>query len=592
MCGIFGYIGSNHRAGDIVLEGIKTLEYRGYDSWGIAQVIEKQSNTKIIAMKKAVGKIAATTDTTLPDATLAIGHTRWATHGGVTEANAHPHCDCSGTIALIHNGIIENYEEIKQTLTGHTFVSETDSEVAIHAIEEKMHTISLEEAVRSVFLESRGCNAFIVISTIERKIVAVKRGSPLVVGFGTGEQFIASDAPALLPHTQTVYYLEDNEMAILTDLKIRFLDATTGKEKPITPITLTWSPSDAQKNGFSTFMEKEIEQQPMVIRTIADRPTHELQPLISSIKNASSVVFTGCGSAYYACQEAPYIFSQVAGMHVDTVLASEAAYRMPLFTDKTLTIAFSQSGETMDLIEAIKEIKTHKSTIGALVNVMGSTLYRLSDLSLVTLAGPEIAVATTKDMAAKLSHIIRFAYYLSENDTQGTKILRDSAEAIDELLHNTKTREIIRRVARTLAKTTTVFVLGRGPMYPIALETALKIKEVSYVHAEAIPTGELKHGPIALIEKNTPCILLMPNDGLYGANLAGAMEMKARGATIIAVTDTPHPVMDIVIPILTAGIGSIFPVLTVGQILALEAASYKKLDPDKPKNLAKSVTVK
>lgn len=605
MCGIFGYIGPNHRAADIVLDGIKTLEYRGYDSWGIAEIIEQfttgNSQSKIdktkpkelkIVVKKAVGKIGMGTAYDLPNSTLAIGHTRWATHGGVTEANAHPHLDCSGTIALIHNGIIENYEDMKHTLLGHRFVSETDSEVAVHSIEEKMHTMSLEEAIRSVFLASQGCNAFIVISTTERKIVAIKRGSPLVVGFGTDENFIASDAPALLPHTRTVYYLEDDEIAVLTDSKTQIFNAQTGKEKIVKPITLPWSPTDAQKNGYFSFMEKEIEQQPMVMSMIADRPEHEIEPLVSSMKKASSIVFTGCGSAYYACQEAPYVFSQIAGMHVDTVLASEAAYRMPLFSDTTLTCALSQSGETMDLIEAIKEIKTHKGTIGALVNVMGSTLYRLSDIALVTLAGPEIAVATTKDMTAKLSHIVRFAYSIAGNDSQGKAILHDSARAVDELLHNTKTREIIRGVAKTLTDATTVFVLGRGPMYPIALEMALKIKEVSYIHAEAIPTGELKHGPIALIEKGTPCILLMPNDGLYGANLAGAMEMKARGATIIAVTDVPHPIMDIVIPIRSIDIGSLFPILTVGQIIALEAAIYKNLDPDKPKNLAKSVTVK
>jgi glucosamine--fructose-6-phosphate aminotransferase (isomerizing) len=590
MCGIFGYIGNRRDAAGIVLEGLKTLEYRGYDSWGIA-ALSVAGDRDTVAVKKRVGKIGEATDDGLPPSTLAMGHTRWATHGGVTGENAHPHCDCSGTIALIHNGIIENYGQLRRGLTGHRFVSETDSEIAVHMIEDALRTMPLPEAVRTVFRTLEGCNALVVIASGTRQIVAVKTGSPLVVGYGDGCMLVASDAPAILPYTRTVHFLEDGEMAVLTDSDIAVLDVETAARRTVKPVTLSWSSQAAARDGYATFMEKEIRQQPQTIRTAADRPAADFGPLIRAIRTTRGLTFTGCGTAYYACMAATYLFADIAKRHTDAVLASESGVRLPLIGPGTLAVALSQSGETMDLIDAVKAMKTSGAAVAALVNVMGSTLYRRADIPLLTLAGPEIAVASTKDMTAKLAHLVRLAYGLSGNDTEGIGLLTAAAVAVAAVL----TPESVSRIAviaESMAPARSVFVLGRGAYYPLALETALKIKEISYVHAEGLPAGELKHGPLALVESGTPCIVLMPDDGMYGANLAAAMEMKARGGRIIAVTDKPHEIMDDVLPVGGTGFARIFPTLATGQMLGLAAALSRGLDPDKPRNLAKSVTVK
>lgn len=589
MCGIFGYIGKRKDAQTLVLKGLKTLEYRGYDSWGVA-AIPTSSAENTIVVKKRVGKIGNATVDDMPQSSLAFGHTRWATHGGVTEENAHPHLDCTKKIAVIHNGIIENYDTLKKHLVGsHSYISETDSEVASHMIEEALTTKPFPEAVRTTFVQFAGSNAIIAITAGESKMVAIRNGSPLVVGFSTDGQFVASDAAGLLPYTKTVHFLEDNEMAVLEEDTIRIYDATTGKEKHITPKTLTWDTTAAEKDGYPTFMEKEINEQPRILNSLLERK--DIHLLSSAISKAKGAYLIGCGTAYYACVAGTYLFSTIAKRHINACVASEFTYQEEFIHEQSLIIGLSQSGETMDLIDAVKRAKTHKATIGSIVNVLGSTLWRLSTLPLPCGAGPEIAVASTKDMTTKLGILLLTAYDMAGTYTEGQRVIKQAIASTQTLL-TPQTVQHIKTLATTLADSRQCFVVGRGTSYPAALETALKIKEISYIHAEGLAAGELKHGAIALIEAHTPCIVFLPNDETYGANLAAAMEMKARGGYIIGIAENNHEVFDAHIQVIDAGTATIIPNIIAGQLLAYHLAVSKNLDPDKPRNLAKSVTVK
>ncbi len=588
MCGIFGYIGKREDAATIVFEGIKTLEYRGYDSWGVGCVPLTKSDTLIL--KKRVGKIGNEDVKDLPKSTLAFGHTRWATHGGVTEKNTHPHLDCTGTIAIIHNGIIENYDTLKKQVSGtHTFVSETDSEVATHMIEVASSAHPFIEAVRSTFLQFEGSNAIIAISQKEHMMVAARNGSPLVVGFGDHEQFIASDASGLLPYTKRIYFLEDNEMAVLTDDAIIILDAVTGKEKHITPTILTWSVTAANKNGFSTFMEKEIHEQPIVLEQCLHRS--DIQSIAEAIKNARGAYLIGCGTAYYACLAGTYLFSTIAQRHINACVASEFTYQEEFINNASLVLALSQSGETMDLIDAVKRAKKHDASIASIVNVQGSTLWRLSNLPIPCMAGPEIGVASTKDMTTKIAILLMTAYDIAGHTKEGKQVMKQVLASVKNIFEK-DSLNTIHAVANHFKTSTNLFVVGRGTSYPAALETALKIKEISYIHAEGLAAGELKHGAIALIEKGTPCIVFLPHDETYSANLAAAMEMKARGGYIIGISPQQQEAFDAFIEVKDAGTGTIIPNIIVGQLLAYDVTIAKNLDPDKPRNLAKSVTVK
>lgn len=588
MCGIFGYIGKRNDASTLVLTGLKTLEYRGYDSWGVA-AIPTRMDTKII-VKKQVGKIGSATVDGMPGSSLAFGHTRWATHGGVTKENAHPHLDCTHETAIIHNGIIENYDVFKkELLKTHTFISETDSEVIAHMIEDALATMSFPEAVRITFLKFTGSNAIIAINGNNRSIVAVRNGSPLVVGFGNNEQFVASDAAGLLPYTRRVHFLEDNEMAVLTDTTIQISDALSGKEKKVTPMTLTWNAQAAEQNGYPTFMEKEIHEQPAILQTLVARK--DIHALGAAITKSRGAYLIGCGTAYYACLAGTYLFSTIAKRHINACVASEFTYQEEFMNDRSLLVALSQSGETMDLIDAVKRAKIHKATIASIVNVYGSTLWRLSDMRVSCGAGPEISVASTKDMTTKLGILLLAAYDIAGIPDEGKQMLARAITSGAALLTKQSCGKM-QTLAQRLKKSTQLFVVGRGTSYPAALETALKIKEISYIHAEGFAAGELKHAAIALIEKGTPCIVFVPDDETYGANLAAAMEMKARGGYIIGVSPKTHPVFDAHIPVADAGIATIIPNIIAGQLLAYYLARAKNLDPDKPRNLAKSVTVK
>ncbi len=590
MCGIFGYVGAKTNAAEIVLEGLKRLEYRGYDSWGVAAV---PVSGRTIAVKKKAGKIGAGNVNNLPKSSRAFGHTRWATHGGVTDVNAHPHVDCTGTIALIHNGIFENYEEIKNGLLkkGHRFVSETDTEVAVHLIEEYAKTMMFTKAVQKAFNQMQGLNAIIVLSVKENRLLAARNGSPLVVGFGHGENFLASDASALLPHTKQVHYLEDNEMAIIGPDAVMLFDAGTGAAIHPTKQHLTWSAQDAEKGEYAHFMRKEIDEQPGVIADIAASGGAQAERLSRLMKDASHMYLVGCGTASYAAVAGEYLFSKIATRHANVSIGSEFGYHLDFLSKKSLVAAISQSGETMDILESVKKAKEKGATIMAIVNVMGSSLYRLADEKMLIGAGPEKAVASTKAFTGMLAHLVLLAYAQVGKHREGERVLTQAAWSVRAVLAS-ETESALRTLAKKLHTVEHIYVIGRGLSYPAALETALKIKEISYIHAEGLAAGELKHGPLALVTKGTPCIAFLPDDETYGANLAGAMEMKARGGFIIGVSNKPHSVFDQYIHVEDAKEATIIPNVIVGQLLAYFLTLERGLDPDMPRNLAKSVTVK
>lgn len=588
MCGIFGYVGNKQISPDTILGGLKSLEYRGYDSWGVGIV----SKNKIF-IKKRVGKIASAKVNNLPQGKLAFGHTRWATHGGVTNTNAHPHTDCKKEIAVIHNGIFENYESIKKELIkrGHKFISETDTETISHMIEDQIKNASFAKAVRKVFNQMEGLNAIIAIYTKNRAIIAARNGSPLIIGFGKNQNFLASDIAALLPYTKNVYFLEDNEMAIITDKSVKVINVKSGKSKKIKTQKIDWETKDAELGKFKHFMLKEIYEQPNIITDIAGNGANQANKLAKIIKNAKGSYLVGCGSAYYACLAGKYLFSKLAKYHVNSAIGSEFGYHLDFLNQKSLVIAISQSGETIDILESVKKAKEKGAKIASIVNVLGSSLYRLSDHKTLIGAGPEKAVASTKAFTAMLSHLILLAYALNKKVKSGQRVLILAAKSVKKIISRKQITKI-KKLTEILKNKEHIYIIGRGLSYPTALESALKIKEVSYIHAEGFAAGELKHGPLALIEHKTPCITFLPNDETYGANLAGAMEMKARGGFIIGISFKKHEIFDYFIKVDNAQEATIIPNIVVAQLIAYYLAIKKGLDPDKPRNLAKSVTVK
>ncbi len=595
MCGIFGYVGPRTNAAALVLEGLKSLEYRGYDSWGVAAIpIESRLSFKIV-VKKKIGKIGDATVADMPASSLAFGHTRWATHGGVTDINAHPHLDCTKTIALIHNGIIENYEELKKKLLakGHRFISETDTEVAVHLIEEYAKRMVFTKAVQKAFNDLAGLNAFIATSIKDGVFVAARNGSPLVVGFGPsadgGENLLASDAAAILPYTKQVHFLEDGEMAIVSRKDIMLFEAKTGRAIKPKKQTLAWSLSQTKKGNYPYFMLKEIEEQPEALRDIAQTGATGALRLAKSIKKSYGTYMVGCGSASYACLAGSYLFSKIAKRHVNWAIGSEFGYHLDFLTKKSAVIAISQSGETMDILESVKKAKERGAKLFAIVNVLGSTLYRLSDDKVLIGVGPEKAVASTKALTGMIAHLVILAYAVAGNVRKGQAMLTDAARASETLITHAK---IFKDLAGSLKNVHHMYVIGRGLSYPASLEAAIKIKEIAYIHAEGMAAGELKHGPLALVERKTPCIAFLPNDETYGANLAGAMEMKARGGRIIGISYKPHEIFDEYIEVKDCGEATIIPNIVASQLLAYYLTIEKGLDPDKPRNLAKSVTVK
>ncbi len=587
MCGIIGYIG-NRKASGVILEGLKALEYRGYDSVGIATV---EGNK--IHLKKGAGKISGLENkldfVSLPG-NLGIGHTRWATHGGVTDDNAHPHMDCDGTIAIVHNGIIENHSELKKRLVSHHFSSETDSEVIAHLIEDYMSQgMDFESAFKRMVSDLKGSFAILAIHKGENKILAVRKDSPLVLGIGNGEIFLSSDVVGFLNWTNKVIYLKNYDMVVATSQGVLIYNLKEGKQVDRPVETLTWTADEVKKGGYDHFMLKEIIEQAETIERAAMQDRDIIDAIVADVQHARGIFFVGCGSSYHAALTASYLFSKIARMHVNVVKASEFENYEHFLTDETLVFAISQSGETADVLEAVRTAKRHNSKVISIVNRPGSTLTRESDIFLMMNAGPEISVLSTKTFTSQLAVLYLLASAIAGKYDEAVRNLKALRAVVYELTAKS-TREHIKKLADILLNKEHIYLIGRGLQYATSLEAALKIKEVSYIHAEAFAGGELKHGPLALIEEGTPVIVFSSNTNKE-AILSNAHEVKARGAFVIGVSPTNEEIFDFWIRVPDVGdlnpIAQIIPI----QLLSYELAVKRGLDPDKPRNLAKSVTV-
>ena len=586
MCGIYGFVSNEEHSANEILEGLKLLEYRGYDSWGVAVKSGKQ-----IFVDKNIGKIGSA-KLKPRKSNLGIGHTRWATHGGVTIANAHPHLDCKQNIAVVHNGIIENYREIKQDLLkkGHKFVSETDTEVFAHLVEEFSKKLGFATAVRKAFNMIHGLNAVVVMNSLSSEIVAAKTGSPLIVGVGDGEFFISSDVAGIIRHTRKIIFIEDNQMVILGK-KLQLIHLPEGKEIKPKIQTLTWRFEETQKGRFKHFLLKEI-YEPHVLENIAMNYNDVTKKLSDLISKAFGTFMLGCGSASYAALSGTYLFSKIAKRHVNFIVGSEFNYLEEYITPKSLVIPISQSGETIDVIEPIGKAKKRGAVIAAITNVLGSTIYRQSDYKILLNVGPEKAVVGTKSFTAMVAVLLLTAYTNVNRQDKGRELLLKAANNVSEIL---KDRFIakIKKVVKKLKQKEHIYILGRGLSYATALEATLKLKETSCVHAEGFAAGELKHGVIALIEKGTPCIIMAPNDETYDDVISNAEEVKARGAYILGIGPKNNQVFDEYLPTEDLAEATIIPQIVIAQLLAYYLALEKGIsDPDKPRNLAKSVTVK
>ncbi|OGV92895.1 glutamine--fructose-6-phosphate transaminase (isomerizing) [Microgenomates group bacterium RIFCSPLOWO2_01_FULL_47_10] len=588
MCGIFAYAGTKTIGQKVVLKGLKALEYRGYDSWGLA-VRLADGQWWIL---KQIGKISNFSGSSLPKSSFVFGHTRWATHGGVTRENAHPHQDCHSDITLIHNGIVENYHSLKAKLQsqGHVFISETDSEVIAHQIEAFRHTANLEKAVLKTFRLLEGQSAIIAADRQNDYFVAVKKGSPLVVGYAPNANFIASDPSALIPYTRQLYFLRDGEAAIVSRKGIVIKDSLTGHEKSIKPIKADAQVKTSVKGRFAHFMLKEIYEQPTVVQNIVDEP-HRVNALVTDLNRYANISLVGCGSAYHAALMAKQCMADIAGRPVVAEIAGDAADALHLYPSSHLMIALSQSGETMDILTTVKLAKQKQVRLDSLVNVVGSALFRESDIVIPLNAGHERAVATTKAFMAKTALLLLSAYQVNRQGNEGVKHLKALKTGIQQLLKPALQRKI-KTVAECLKDSVHAFIIGRGLASIANLEIALKLKEVAYIHAESYKGSEIKHGPIALIETGTPVLAFMGNDQYLADNLSTVAELKARGGYIIGISPQADECFAAHIPVPDCGYETALLNVVIGQLLAYYLAVARGLDPDMPRNLAKSVTVK
>ena len=607
MCGIVGYTGSQEAA-PILLEGLKKLEYRGYDSAGIAVL-----NDNLIAVSKVTGRIAnlceRTADGKNCPGTVGIGHTRWATHGAPTDTNAHPHMSNDGKFAVVHNGIIENYIALREELIqkGYRFESQTDTEVIVHLIE-MYYTGDLKKAVIKTSARLQGSYALGVVCTDEpEKVYVAREASPLILGVGVGENYFASDVTALVSYTRNAIYLDDGEFAEITPDSITvFNPAGQPIEKKISRIT--WDIQSAEKGGYEHFMLKEIIEQPRAVKaTIAPRIKDgdiildETELTADYLESINKIVITACGSAYYAGCAGKYAIEKLCRIPVQVELASELRYSDPLIDEHTLLIVLSQSGETADTIAAMKECKIRGAKTLAIVNVVGSTIANTADHTLYTWAGPEIAVATTKGYTTQVSVLNLFALYAAKKMNRiNDKLYNDLLESLKMLPKKIQEAIDINSSIPTLARkyhgADSMFFIGRNTDYAVALEGALKMKEISYIHAESYAAGELKHGTIALVEEHQPVIALCCNEAIMEKTMSNIVEVKARGAEVLAVTfkDNQKIVSLADDVIFVPKIETIFSAaveIVPLQLLAYYVAKENGCDIDKPKNLAKSVTV-
>lgn len=599
MCGIFGYIGANPEAVKLAVQGLKKLEYRGYDSWGIAY---KEAGN--IVIDKNVGKISDVNEADITaTATVAIGHTRWATHGGVTEKNCHPHTTANKKIAVIHNGIIENYLDLRTELEAHgkVFVSETDSEVIPHLIEHLMETgKTFTEAARLACSRFEGRYAFVAIQNDDNMIVAARTGSPLIVGVGENEYFIASDIPAFLSHTNVVNYLDDGEMIICDGRSLVCLDISTGEQRTKRDVRITLKVEESEKGEFDHFMLKEIMDQKVSIARAANQNEEQIRTIAKAIREAKGTFLVGCGTAGKSCMAAEYFFSVIAEHHVNFAPASEFKVYHHFLTKDSLLIVVSQSGETADVLEAMNIAKSKGAKVLAIVNSEGSTIDREADYTLLINAGPERAVASTKGLTGQMAVLLLIAYALCDypRDSRhihslhdGKTLLLETSAAINDLL-NPRYITLLEELAGKIQHHNDMYIIGKSWHYPMALESAIKIQEVSYIHAEGFAAGELKHGPIALIEEGTPCIALVGKDEVTSDIINNVIELKARGAFTIGISPEQHPAFDVWIRVpevqFAQPIVNILPIQVLSYFLGLK----RGVNPDMPRNLAKSVTVK
>jgi glucosamine--fructose-6-phosphate aminotransferase (isomerizing) len=608
MCGIIGYTGSKD-AVPLIIDGLRRLEYRGYDSAGIASQLS--TNIEVKRCKGKISELGSLLSDFSESSSTAIGHTRWATHGKPSEENAHPHS--SDGIVIVHNGIIENYIELKEELTneGFKFTSETDTEVICHLIKKHSKGNSLLEAVRLAVRSIRGAYAIAAMSKDEPgRIIAIKKDSPLVAGIGDGDYFIASDIPAFLSHTRNVVFMEDDEIAILTPGGIEFqrLDGEVINKEPL---NVDWNPSMAEKNGYKHFMRKEIFEQP---RSIADTITgrlisheageinlEEFNLTSDELKAFKKITIVACGTSWHAGMLGKYLIEEFARIPVELDIASEFRYRKPILDESTLFISITQSGETADTLAAQRLAKKLGSKTLNICNVVGSTSAREADSVFFTRSGPEIGVASTKAFTAQIVALYLFAVALGHvrgalDDSKSRELIRDLLSVADLVEHTLKKDAEIETIAKAFHNEKAFLFLGRSFQFPIALEGALKLKEISYIHAEAYAAGEMKHGPIALIDDGYPVLVTAPKDELYEKVVSNIQEIKSRGGRIILITNESNNVTDeiadyvIKVPDCPS---HVMPIITAVplQLLAYHIGVHLGCDVDQPRNLAKSVTV-
>jgi glutamine---fructose-6-phosphate transaminase (isomerizing) len=609
MCGIVGYVGRDE-ALPIVVEGLRRLEYRGYDSAGVAVLdggltVRKRAG-KLSELERLLGEEPA------PAGVTAMGHTRWATHGAPTDRNAHPHTDCSGDVAVIHNGIVENFLDLRTRLEkgGHTFVSETDTESVAHLIEEKLRDMpSLVEAVRAAVAELDGAYSLVVLSASHPgEMVGVKVSSPLVVGIGEdGEAMLASDIPALLGRGHAIVPLAEGQLVSITGEGVTLLDFD-GREMPILPIEVDWDIAQAQKGGYDAFMRKEIDEQPAAVRdTLVGRTVDsrlvldELRVPDDVLREVSKVFVVACGTAFHSGLVAKYAIEHWTRLPVEIEIASEFRYRDPVLGPDTLTLAVSQSGETIDTLEAARHARRQGSQVIAVTNTVGSSLAREADGVLYTHAGPEIGVAATKTFATQMVSQYLVALYLAQ--VRATKfpeeilaVLADLDELPAKVERAIALDDRVQAIAERYQHARDMLFIGRHTGYPAALEGALKLKEISYLHAEGYPAGELKHGPIALLEEGLPVVAVATKCHVYPKMVSNIQEVKARGAEVIAVvtegdTDASRLADHVLEVPETPELLSPVVVTVPLQLLAYHVATLRGCDVDQPRNLAKSVTV-
>jgi glucosamine--fructose-6-phosphate aminotransferase (isomerizing) len=594
MCGIVGYLGEDEGA-DVIIRGLKRLEYRGYDSWGIATI-----NDKKIKVHKQVGKIGGfELERDLPDfnGQICIGHTRWATHGGVTAANSHPHLSCDKRIAVVHNGIVENYQELKEKLVklGHTFVSATDTEVIAHLIEEKLKTKKdFTEAVRLSLKDLEGSYALGIIDRDQEIMIGARKGSPLVFGIGKDSYYLGSDVPAFLEYTNKVIFLDEYQMVVVdkaAKAKYQVLDVNSGKEIKSKVVTIKWSIEDAEKGGHPNFMIKEMLEQPSVVEKTIGTDLVELEKAAALIKKAKRIYVVACGTALHAGIYGSYLLAQNNNLMVQPISAGEFPHFGHLIQKNDLIITVSQSGETADVLEAVRSAQKAGAKVLALVNVLGSSLMRAANRSILTKAGSEICVLSTKAYVSQQAMFAMLSGAISGELPKTKTALRAVKTDIENILSD-KSLKNIEKLAKKLAKVDNIYGLGRGINYANSMEGCLKIKEVSYIHAEGFAGGDLKHGPIALIEQDVPVLVFTTDDSSEKEIISNAMEVKARGAFVIGIGPNNNSVFEEYLP--TAKNGLLTPISSIvyAQLMAYYIAMEKGLDPDKPRNLAKSVTVK